>query len=206
MKCLKSDFSTRPKKRELENFRGKQVKEKGGLALLTGLDVKSHLKDFGHILLRKSPIIIIEKEKQTFDEILYSLVMTEAYYKIKLYHGSFFKVLRQLENKIRSFRYIHFDSCCTAKILAKENIIADLTWLAQSNIVKRKFYFDITGSIRNGGPNNHVWLVEQVIPHIFRKAGFEVENCTMGGWSKYTFLETYSDGCPMWTAFYKFSK
>lgn len=37
MKCLKSDFSTRPRKRKLENFRGKQVTEKGGLALLKKL-------------------------------------------------------------------------------------------------------------------------------------------------------------------------
>jgi hypothetical protein len=219
------NYTARPVKRAEEQKAVEAIVEHGGFFGLTNSNVIEHWEMFNHLLRPKSPFFIAERDPEVYSVIkaqVEALQQDETQPKAKnivAVQGDLFSELRRkYANSTKSlFRYGHLDFCNTALTLVRDgNLINDLTWLANSTILKDVFYMDITFVHRmdHSSPPMYDTVLNHFIPSIFSACGwmvstFEDKNQIEQEAETHGFYKTYHENfrsAKMVRGFFKFER
>lgn len=217
---------SKPKKRKLELFNQRFIKEKGGIFALTGTEIDSHHITYRHILRERSPLSIFEVDPKTawiiLERILYIRDKRLHLYPCDI-RNIFYTSPKPKGKKYGAYRYGHLDFCVTGRVLVREGLLDFFEKLARWNNLYSPFYLETTFSVWGDGKfktgeNVGLNTLEKYIPTIFEQHGWKVNSPRNRAINKdpqemcnviarhWCYTVSYEDGCPMINGFHKFTR
>jgi hypothetical protein len=178
------------KKACLEQANRAFTKGKGGWFGLTHKSLKTHWELFGSILRPRSPFLVVEREKDVYNNIKWHAARIKDP-RIKVLYGDVFECLfgayphspcNTVQGKsiyrVPLFTYGHLDFCCSALTLQRDGFEQRMYQLSRWWNLKDRFHLDVTVSKRGDkkGFRTAKLLLEMVVPNIFEQASWIVED------------------------------
>lgn len=188
--------------------------EKGDIFGIVGPAVKEHVLTWGELREKTSKFIILEKEKEVYNKMVLKKKEFEDPNTLIAY-GDLFNTLSRIRSTKKNplnFVYGHLDFCITAHRLKFEfDLYKNLCWMSRWKKLNSTFWLDVSFSTRTDmkkdrDDNSFETVMEEEIPFIFNRYGWEVINVRPN--KKGNFANKYQEPhqCPMVNALYKLIK
>ena len=172
----------------LERTKGELLE--GGVSCLAEMQLPEHIERFNRIIGEESVILVVERDKETFDKIasLHNKMKQDTDSlmadRIALRHGLFcYETLHAFPSTVAKnfgpqLSYLHFDMCVSGTAMTFHHDLAgNLDKIAAGSLLTDTAYMDITMSLRGDrrelSANDQV--VDYLIPEAFGRHGWSVE-------------------------------